>query len=84
MFSFGFLMGSSEKGFRRPLGLVVVMVCAVGFVGTQDAVGMRVVFAFDLDGAVSDVFVGQLVFDAVGDLFGFGNGHAAVYDDVAG
>lgn len=60
------------------------MVRAAGFVGAQDAVGMRVVFAFDLDGAVSDVFVGQTVFDAVGDLFGFGNGYAAVHDDVAG
>ena len=77
-------MGSSEKGFRRPLGVVVVMVRAIGLVGTQDAVRMRVAFAFDLDGAVSDVFVGQLVFDAVGDLLGFGNGYAAVHDDVAG
>ena len=61
---------------------VAVMCFCVG--RTQNLVFVRVVFAFDLDGTVSDVFVGQLVFDAVGDLFGFGNGHAAVHDDVAG
>ena len=54
------------------------------FLRTQDFIFMRMPFAFNLNRTMSDVVMRQFMFDAVGDLFGFGNRHAAIDNNMAG
>ena len=41
-------------------------------------------FAFNLNRTMPDVVMCQFMFDAVGDLFGLCNCHAAIYNNMAG